>query len=80
MLHEFDAPEFYDKSLFKGFITQLRSVGYLSTSQDNKLVFDNRLEQIGQDAKFIMGDAIRHEINRQTPVTQTGEESALAQG
>jgi len=70
MLHEFNAPEFYDKALFKQFIAELRSTGYLSPNQDNKLVFDERLEQISQDAKFILGEDIRLEIDRQTPFTK----------
>jgi glycerol-3-phosphate O-acyltransferase len=68
MLHEFDAPDFYDKELFRGFIAQLRKTGYLAPDQDNLLVFDQRLEKISNDAKFILGEAIRQEIDRQTPV------------
>ena len=67
MLHEFNAPEFYDKALFRGFIAQLRKVGYLSPNKENKLVYDKRLEQISQDAKFILGEDIRQEIERHTP-------------
>ena len=70
LLTEFNAPEFYDKALFKGFIAELRKTGYLSTNQDNKLIFDQRLEQISNDAKFILGEAIRHEIIRQTPLDE----------
>ena len=70
MLHEFNAPEFYDKSLFKGFIAQLRKTGYLSPNQDNKLIFDKRLKRISHDAQFILGEAIRQEIDRQTPVAE----------
>ena len=73
MLHEFDAPEFYDKALFKGFITQLRKNGYLLTNPDENLVYDERLEQISMDAKFILGEGIRQEIERQTPVTESAE-------
>ena len=75
MLHEFNAPEFYDKALFKQFIAELRNSGYLSPNQDNKLVYDERLEQISQDAKFIMGEGIRLEIERQTPVAGVIEQS-----
>jgi len=71
MLHEFNAPEFYDKALFKGFIMQLRKTGYLSPNEDNKLVFDERLEQISNDAQFILGEAIRQEIHRQTPLADS---------
>jgi len=70
MLHEFDAPEFYDKYLFKGFIAQLRKTGYLSPNQDNRLVFDRRLEMISKDAQFILGEAIRQEIDRQAPLAE----------
>ena len=70
MLHEFNAPEFYDKALFREFIAELRNTGYLSPNQDNRLVFDQRLEQISKEAKFIMGEAIRLEIDRQTPVAE----------
>jgi glycerol-3-phosphate O-acyltransferase len=66
MLHEFNAPEFYDKALFRGFIAQLRKNDYLSPNNDNMLVFDQRLQQISEDAKYILGEAIRLEIDRQT--------------
>ncbi len=74
MLHEFNSPEFYDKALFRGFIAQLRKTGYLSPNQDNKLVFDKRLKQISADAKFILGEAIRQEIDRQTPVAEQDDQ------
>lgn len=67
MLHEFNSPEFYDKALFRGFIAQLRKVGYLSPNKHNKLVYDKRLEKISEDAKFILGEDIRQEIERHTP-------------
>jgi len=83
MLHEFNAPEFSDKAAFKEFIAQLRKTGILATNKDNKLEFDDRLEQVSNDAKFILGEAIRHEVNRLTPApeqpdsevtpTETGE-------
>jgi len=76
MLHEFNAPEFYDKALFKEFIAELRKSGYLSPNQDNKLVFDQRLEQISNEAKLILGEAIRQEIDRQTPIVEELEPPA----
>jgi glycerol-3-phosphate O-acyltransferase len=73
MLHEFNAPEFYDKSLFRGFIAELRKTGYLSSNQDNMLVFDQRLEQISKEAQYILGEAIRQEIDRQTPAAENDD-------
>ena len=70
MLHAFNSPEFYDRALFRGFIAQLRKIGFLSTNKENKLLFDQRLEQISDDARFILGEAIRHEIDQQAPGNQ----------
>ncbi len=78
MLHEFDAPEFSDKALFRGFIAQLRKTGYLATNEDEKLVFDQRLRRVSNDAKFILGEAIRQEIDRQTPVAKKPSEEGVA--
>jgi len=75
MLHEFNAPEFYDKALFKEFIAELRKTGYLSPNEDNKLVFDDRLEKISREARYILGEEIRLEIERQTPVAEAGAET-----
>jgi len=78
MLHAFNSPEFYDRALFRGFIAQLRKIGFLSTNKDNKLLFDQRLEQISDDARFILGEAVRHEIDQQAPAKEkkAGEKTA----
>lgn len=73
MLHEFNSPEFYDRALFRGFIAQLRKIGFLSTDKENKLLYDQRLEQISDDARFILGEAIRHEIAQQAPASENIE-------
>jgi len=72
MLHAFNAPEFYDRALFRGFIMQMRKIGFLSTDGNNKLLFDQRLEQISDDARFILGEAIRHEVDQQAPPGEQG--------
>ncbi len=62
LLHEFNAPEFYDRALFREFVAQLRKTGILTVNQADKLVFDKRLEQICNDANFVLGESIRQEI------------------
>jgi glycerol-3-phosphate O-acyltransferase len=73
MLHEFDAPEFYDKALFREFIAQLMKTRYLSVNKENHLVYDRRLEKISEDAKYILGEDIRLEIDRHTPHAKQDE-------
>jgi glycerol-3-phosphate O-acyltransferase len=66
-LHEFEAPEFYDRRLFRQFIGELRNLGYLANTEDGNLQFGDRLDQIGQDARFILTREIRHGISRVAP-------------
>ncbi len=67
LLHEFEAPEFYDRTLFKQFIESLNESGIISRDQDGGLVFDQRLEQFARDAKLILDKQIRHTIIQTTP-------------
>lgn len=62
LLHEFDAPEFYDKTLFRQFIRNLSQEGILSENDSGKLEFDEALESISEDAKLVMSTELRHGI------------------
>nr|MBO2467448.1 glycerol-3-phosphate 1-O-acyltransferase [Xanthomonadaceae bacterium] len=61
------APEFFDKSLFRGFIQKLREMKLVWPDQNNKLVFDDRLDVWAKDAKLILGRELRHTIERVSP-------------
>ncbi|MFU8831553.1 MAG: hypothetical protein ACNA7J_05280, partial [Wenzhouxiangella sp.] len=67
LLHEFEAPEFYDRTLFKQFIESLTESGILSRDDEGRLVFDQKLEQFARDAKLILGKEIRHTIIQTAP-------------
>jgi glycerol-3-phosphate O-acyltransferase len=66
-LHEFEAPDFYDRRLFKQFISELRRRGYLTGTQEGKLEFGDQLNLISEDARFILSKEIRHGITRIAP-------------
>jgi len=66
-LHEIAAPEFSDRNLFRQFIALLRENGVLTTNAEEKLEFDELIEQIGEDARFILSTDIRHGIMRVAP-------------
>ncbi|NLW95544.1 MAG: glycerol-3-phosphate 1-O-acyltransferase PlsB [Xanthomonadaceae bacterium] len=61
------APEFFDRSLFRGFIQKLRELGLVKLDQNGKLVFDQRLEGWAKDAKIILGRELRHTIEKVSP-------------
>ncbi len=67
LLHELNAPEFFDKSLFRGFIQKLREGQVISTDQNGKLGFQPDLENVVRDAKIILSREIRHGILKLTP-------------
>jgi glycerol-3-phosphate O-acyltransferase len=67
LLHELNAPEFFDKSLFRGFIQKLRERRVIWTDASGKLDFDAALEDVTRDAKVILSREIRHGILKLTP-------------
>jgi glycerol-3-phosphate O-acyltransferase len=77
LLHEFEAPEFYDRTLFKQFIESMFESDFLSRNEDNCLVFGPNLESFARDAKLVLGKEIRHAIIQVTPelLELTGEVS-----
>ena len=67
LLHELNAPEFFDKTLFRGFIQKLRERKVVWTDDSGKLDFDAALEDVTRDAKVILSREIRHGILKLTP-------------
>ncbi|MCD9048057.1 glycerol-3-phosphate 1-O-acyltransferase PlsB [Luteimonas sp. MHLX1A] len=61
------APEFFDRSLFRGFIQKLRELDLVKLDQNSKLVFDQRLDVWARDAKVILGRELRHTIEKISP-------------
>ena len=61
------APEFFDKTLFRGFIQKLREMKLVWLDENSKLAFDSRLDTWAKDAKFILGRELRHTIEKISP-------------
>ncbi len=62
IIHGLNAPEFSDKSLFRGFIAQLCLHGVLEITQTNKLVFSKNIQKVADQAHFLLATEIRHSI------------------
>jgi glycerol-3-phosphate O-acyltransferase len=67
LLHELNAPEFFDKSLFRGFIQKLRERRVIWPDANGRLEYDAALENIVSDARVILSREIRHGILKLTP-------------
>ncbi len=70
LLHELNAPEFFDKSLFRGFIQKLRERRVIRVDENGKLDFSEELEIVAKDARVILSREIRHGILKLTPEKQ----------
>ncbi len=78
LLQELNAPEFFDKSLFRGFIQKLRERRVVWTDEHGKLDFSADLEEVAKDARVILSREIRHGILKLTPEKQAALNEAAA--
>ncbi len=67
LLLEMNAPEFFDRALFRNFIAMLREQGIVRSDEQGRLLFDETLVTIHTDAKVILSREIRHGILKLTP-------------
>jgi glycerol-3-phosphate O-acyltransferase len=61
-LYGFYSPEFFDRSLFEGFVSLLRRRGVLRADTEGRLVFDAVLGRIAEDAQLVLSEQLRHSI------------------
>ncbi|NEX64502.1 glycerol-3-phosphate 1-O-acyltransferase PlsB [Noviherbaspirillum galbum] len=54
LLREFNAPEFFDKAIFRTFIATLGKTGFASLDDDGRLRFDERLAEAAALARFVL--------------------------
>ena len=62
MIYRLHSPDFFDKSLFQNFIRTLREREVLRRNEAGFLEFDNGINRIGEDARLVLGEEIRHSI------------------
>ena len=66
LLREFNAPEFFDKAIFRTFIDTLTENGYASVRDDGKIEFGQRLNQTSDDARHVLPADVRRAILHMT--------------
>ena len=62
MIYGLHSPDFFDRALFQDFITQLRELEVLRRNDAGNLEFDDDITRIGDDARLVLGEEIRHSI------------------
>ncbi|HUG72034.1 MAG TPA: glycerol-3-phosphate 1-O-acyltransferase PlsB [Steroidobacteraceae bacterium] len=61
-LYGFYSPEFFDRTLFDGFLALLRRRGVIRGDAEGKLGFDEVLEGVAEDAQLVLSEQLRHSI------------------
>ncbi|MDZ7645008.1 MAG: hypothetical protein U5K76_12825 [Woeseiaceae bacterium] len=62
MIYGLHSPDFFDRALFGDFIAQLREQKVLRRNNAGTLEFDEDVTRIGEDARLVLGEEIRHSI------------------
>ncbi len=62
ILFGLNAPEFFDKTLFRNFIGKLQEKQMLTLNSANKLVYGQEVKQVVDDARFILDAELRQSI------------------
>jgi glycerol-3-phosphate O-acyltransferase len=62
MIYGLHSPDFFDKALFQDFIRTLRERNVVRRNDAGFLEFDDDIERIGEDARLVLGEEIRHSI------------------
>lgn len=73
LLYERNAPEFFDRNLFRGFIATLKAHKFVWLNEAGKLDFGEFLTTISKDSRMILSRELRHSI-----LKLTGERAAPA--
>ncbi|MCC2637905.1 MAG: plsB [Moraxellaceae bacterium] len=79
VLHEFSAPEFSDKALFRNFVQTLVNTGVATVDGRDHLRFDDQLITIAAESRLILSAETRHGIQQITRITDAEIEVALAE-
>ena len=62
MIYGLHSPDFFDKALFQDFIRTLRENDVVRRNSAGFLEFEDDIERIGEDARLVLGEEIRHSI------------------
>lgn len=62
MIYGLHSPDFFDKALFQDFIKTLREHEVVRRNEAGFLEFGDDIERIGEDARLVLGEEIRHSI------------------
>ena len=74
LLYADDLPDMFDKALFTSFLNTLKRMDYVKVNNDGLIVFDERIDNIAQHAKFVLNPDMMQLLHH----TATLDDEAIA--
>lgn len=62
MLYQLNAPEFFDRSLFRAFIARMREHDAIHIDEHGMITFEDTLYQADEAARLTLGERFRHDV------------------
>jgi glycerol-3-phosphate O-acyltransferase len=72
-----DAPEFFDKALFKGYLNTLIEIGLVSVADDKTLTVDPRIDRIAERSQELLSDEARQMLLQLLSRRRAAESAAV---
>lgn len=79
LLTGLNAPEFFDKALFKNFIQTLKSRGIIGVNADRCIEFDHRIHEVVMDSDSVVPAEVLYNIMQVTGMREAVNEEANTQ-
>ena len=77
VIYEFNSPEFFDKALFKIFLSVLTQQGYIRCNEDNLIEFDAEFSTMAEGADFVLDDVTLQTLHHITAFNDDELQAAL---
>lgn len=78
VLYESDSPEFFDRALFTSFINALIRVNYLTKDEAGVLHFDERIDEVAENARFVLDLDVMHILKQVASLSNEEINSVMA--
>ena len=78
LLREFNAPEFFDRAIFRTFITTLKQAGLAAEDEAGKLTFNGAVRSAAAESRYVLSPDVRQSVLHLTRLDRPTVEQALA--
>ncbi|MGQ5521663.1 glycerol-3-phosphate 1-O-acyltransferase PlsB [Chitinimonas sp. PSY-7] len=78
LLREFNAPEFFDRAIFRTFIATLKMAGLAAENENGKLTFNGAVRTAAAESRYVLPPDVRQSVLHLTRLDRKTVEQALS--